>query len=101
MVIRDCGKQTIERFSSGKRDGLFDISVFCCPDNDTNNGWNQYITEVKTWLHNITQPIDYSDKRDIKWWKKIDKFGLVLPLSIVNLYTNQKSLDGKKKKEVK
>ena len=71
-----------------------DIDVFACPSNKTNNFWKDFVDLTKHWLDNETKEIDYSDVSKVsghnitKWWTKIEKFGLFLPLKIVKLYFN-------------
>ena len=89
LVIRDCKKQTIETFDKGKGDGYFACDVFCCPTNKTQTYWVDFVKSMRTKLDNVTEDVNFVESNNnphIKWWSKIEKYGLFLPQSLVKLY---------------
>ena len=86
LVIRDCDGPTIETFNKGTNENFFACNVFCCPVNTAKNYWVDFVGSLRTWFDSKTEKINFMNNKDIKWWTKIEKFGLFLPLSLVKLY---------------
>ena len=86
LVIRDCDQKTIQKFEFGMKEDCFAFPLFCCPLEDDNNGVGTFVNNLKEYLDLMT-PIDGSKGvSSVKWWQKIEKFGLFLPRRVVKMY---------------
>ena len=55
--------------------------VFCCPHQDDQYGEVEFREKITKWLKK-----NVMDYNHVGWWEKIEKLGLVLPISTVRLY---------------
>ena len=106
LIIRDCSKDTIERFNQGIDNKWIKDNIFVCPDDKTNNFWKSFIEKMKDWLKTQTKynsnnsdnsNNSHNSNKTIEWWKKIEKFGLFLPSNVVKLYINDMKFYTKKR----